>query len=288
MLGSQETRRAGRTVTDLGWLLVHGLPPGEAARIYAEHGWAVFPCRGKDPLTKHAFKDASADVQQIESWWRHWPSANIGWAVPAGWFALDEDPRHQGDESRRALEHQHGPLPFTLRQRTGSGGFHWIFCAPEGAEIRQGASVLGHGLDTRVGEKGYLIVAPSVHPETKLAYSWHTVTAPLPAPEWLRAALTKTEEPAPTLPLAIPAPRRPPSLAASRPQKWAEAALEKLVREVAEAPSGTRNATLNRAAYRLGRLVGGGLLDEADVRSRLRAAGLACGLPEREVDWVLR
>jgi hypothetical protein len=53
--------------------------------------------------------------------------------------------------------------------------------------------------------------------------------------------------------------------------------------EVAKAPSGTRNTTLNRAAYRLAQMVGGGLLDEAEVRARLRQAGLASGLSEREV-----
>jgi bifunctional DNA primase/polymerase-like protein len=274
-------------MSELGWLLVEGRPLAEAALAYAAHGWAVFPCRGKDPLTKQGFKDATAEIEQVKRWWRRWPQANIGWALPPGWFALDEDPRHGGNQTRDDLEQQRGILPPTLRQQTGSGGFHWIFRAPDGIEVRQGAGVLGPGLDTRVGGKGYLIVSPSVHPDTGAEYRWHCLVEPQDPTAWVIERVRKVVEPPRPAP-AAPARSRRSSMGLCRKQRWASAALENLALEVAKAPSGTRNTTLNRAAYRLAQMVGGGRLDEAEVRARLREAGLASGLSEREVDWVLR
>src|SRR5262249_10734407 len=47
---------------------------------------------------------------------------------------------------------------------------------------------------------------------------------------------------------------------------------------VAGAPRGQRNHTLNRAAFSLGQLVATGVLQEAEVRLRLREAASTCGL----------
>jgi hypothetical protein len=41
----------------------------QAALEYAHRGWPVFPCdKGKRPLTKHGFKDATTDENQIRAW----------------------------------------------------------------------------------------------------------------------------------------------------------------------------------------------------------------------------
>jgi hypothetical protein len=39
-----------------------------AALQYAAHGWPVFPVRGKEPRTRHGFKDATVDAGQIRAW----------------------------------------------------------------------------------------------------------------------------------------------------------------------------------------------------------------------------
>src|SRR5262245_2663924 len=101
----------------------HPATCAEGASVYAAAAAAIFPCRGKEPATVHGFKDAAPDAAP----WSMNPDFNIGWPLPAGWWALDVDPRHQGDLSLRELEREHGPLPMTLRQVTGSGGAHWIF-----------------------------------------------------------------------------------------------------------------------------------------------------------------
>ena len=58
----------------------------EAAIQYAELGYRVFPCAAEVnpvPLTRHGFKDATGDCEQIERWWTRHPNACIGLAAIA-------------------------------------------------------------------------------------------------------------------------------------------------------------------------------------------------------------
>ncbi len=64
-------------------------------------------------------------------------------------------------------------------------------------------------------------------------------------------------------------------------------ALAGLAAEGAGAPEGSRDDTLNHAAFRAGQLIPHAVT-LADARDTLRAAGLACGLPAAEVERVLR
>lgn len=66
--------------------------------------------------------------------------------------------------------------------------------------------------------------------------------------------------------------------------KYAQAGLERECETVKASFEGTRNDTLNRSAYKVGTLVGAGLLDGDTALSALTIAGIACGLPETEVD----
>jgi hypothetical protein len=59
---------------------------------------------------------------------------------------------------------------------------------------------------------------------------------------------------------------------------YAQAALEQEAQRVVDAPEGTRNHTLNRAAFSLGQLVAGGALAEDDVVHTLRLAAEQAGL----------
>lgn len=143
-----------------------------AALAYARRGLPVFPVNGKSPLTMHGFKDASMDANIIRGWWTQWPDANVAIAtgLVSGLFALDVDPRHGGDKSLAALEEKHAPLPATLDSRTGGGGRHLFFALTQGQIIRNSAGKLGPGLDVR-GDGGYVVIPPSVHPETKQTYA---------------------------------------------------------------------------------------------------------------------
>jgi hypothetical protein len=74
-----------------------GLP--QAALNYAKIGIPIFPCRpdSKAPMPGFSVHDASADLAQVELWWRQWPDANIGFC-PASRQAVvvDADPRKAG------------------------------------------------------------------------------------------------------------------------------------------------------------------------------------------------
>jgi hypothetical protein len=138
----------------------------KAALCYARKGIPVFPCEpgGKDPLTKHGFKDATTNQSRITAWWIRWPNANIGAPTGArsGFWVLDIDADKGGVESLAALIDAHGELPQTASVRTGRGGRHYYFRYPDdGTVIPNSAGKLGHGLDVR-GEGGYVLVPPSV------------------------------------------------------------------------------------------------------------------------------
>jgi hypothetical protein len=181
-----------------------------AALAYAlELDWPVFPVkpRGKEPLTKHGYKDATVDEAQIRAWWKQWPDANIG--IPTGikFWVLDIDPRNGGEESLEALINKHGPLTNTLQQISGGGGRHYLFQLPDQQVIKNGT--LAQGIDVK-GEGGYILVAPSIHPSGK-PYTWDgarpiTRQEFLPAGGWLleQTKGSRNGQAVPTLPERIP------------------------------------------------------------------------------------
>ncbi len=63
----------------------------------------------------------------------------------------------------------------------------------------------------------------------------------------------------------------------------AQAALDDECRKVGGAAEGTRNGSLNTAAFSLGQLLAPGELERGEVEARLAAAGARCGLPAWEV-----
>jgi P4 family phage/plasmid primase-like protien len=86
------------------------------------------------------------------------------------------------------LRSQHGTLPETIEAITGTGGRHILYALPE-FPVLNSASKIGPGLDIR-GVGGYIVAAPSIHPETKRPYEWDGMTeierqTITPAPPWL-------------------------------------------------------------------------------------------------------
>lgn len=265
-----------------------------AALAAAERGWQVFPCHGidrrlrctcrradcgspgKHPLLKHGLADATTDARLISSWWKRWPHANV--AIRTGGVShlvvVDVDPP-TGVKSLASLERRHAALDPACVVRTGSGGAHYYFAHPGGAAriANRASSVLGAGIDVR-GDGGYVIAPPSVHVSGAI-YRWVAQNDPAPMPAWLVHLLTEERRHDPVDPSRI---RRDRGVSA-----WAATALAGEITRVQSASEGTRNQTLNRSAYVLGQIVGGGHLDNDDVADILGQAGLAVGLSEREV-----
>lgn len=173
-----------------------------AALGYAAMGWAVLPvhgivggrctcqagadCKqpGKHPAIARWQDRASADQEAIKRAWSANPSLNVGIATgsKSGFFVLDIDPRHGGDDSLAALEREHSPLPVDgLTAVTGSGGRHFCFTAIPGLGNRTN---LRPGIDIR-GDGGQIVAAPSRHASGGI-YRWADgATVIRPAPAWL-------------------------------------------------------------------------------------------------------
>jgi hypothetical protein len=88
------------------------------------------------------------------------------------------------------LETRHGDLPATVEAITARGR-HVYFRTPEGAAVRNTASKIAPGLDTR-GDGGYVLAPPSIHPSGK-RYAWSVDSANTfaAAPAWLLEKITE-------------------------------------------------------------------------------------------------
>jgi len=270
-----------------------------SALAYAARGWWVLPlwwptasggcacgvraCEsaGKHPihvLVPRGLHDATTRIDVIRGWWQVVPRANVGVRTGAesGLVVLDVD----GAAGRRALHalvEDH--LPFPARwARTGGDGWHAYFANP-GASVPNSSGRLGRGLDVP-GDGGYIVVPSSLH-RTGRPYGWighqHPELAPLPG--WLLELVrspdrTDCERRATLQPIHITA--------------YASAALEREAGEAAAARAGQRNDRLNRAAFKLGQLVGAGVLDAAAATAALVAAGLAAGPGEHKIRSTVR
>lgn len=217
---------------------------------------------GKHPRLLHGLRDASTEAEQICTWWRMWPSANIGLVTGVVMDVCDIDT----EEGLQALLQLLGDQGLTGPSvATGSGGWHaWL--APTGLGNRV---ALLPGVDWR-GRGGYVVAPPSLH-ATGSRYRWSRPlsAAALPAcPAPLRRLV---DGPSDQLELGEPTPVRAPG-------RYAQAALTGEVARVRAALEGTRNDTLNRAAYALGGLIGAGLLDRRIVERELTTAARDAGL----------
>jgi hypothetical protein len=141
-----------------------------AALRYAADGYPVLPCKKgtKLPLTKRGFHDASTDPGQIREWWDKHPDANIA-VVPGEGHSVVVDV--DGPEGRATLETLGLPNPGRIVVSPGKGGgYHYWYKLPAGHGVVNNGRPWP-GIDIR-GHNGYVMVPPSVHPETKTPYAY--------------------------------------------------------------------------------------------------------------------
>lgn len=241
----------------------------EYALHYASIGWPVFPC-GKDkrPLSPHGFKDATTEETVIRQWWGASPEAMIGLPTgsPSGIWAVDCDGAGLGTQEFADLCEANGGVPETLYQDTPSGGRHYLFQWSADAPVKNSTKKLGSHVDTR-GEGGYIILAPSARTDGK-EYAWGNAdTAPGQAPDWLI--------------------QRTMGKKAAQLSPYVQKALDSEAEKVASAPEGSRNDTLNSAAFAIGTLVGGGELTADVARDTLLQAAAHSGLEQHEAELTI-
>ncbi len=271
-----------------------------AALELAEIGMRVFPVhtvlhgrcscgsascedQGKHPRVDGWQLVASTDRAVITKWWSAWPDANIGLTTGAGSgvVVLDVDGA-EGMASLDALEAKHGPIGATPRSHTPRPGQHILFAHP-GYRVKNSTGKragIAPGLDVR-GDGGYIIAPPSRHLNGG-RYAWAagmklgTVDfAPMPA--WV-APPPEPERVRPKPTVLVHDARR---------SKYGQSALERECELVRTAAEGSRNDQLNASAFALGQLVGGGVLDKAQVECDLLEAALHTGLSRREIDKTI-
>lgn len=199
----------------------------EYAATYARLGWKVLPlyepqgfsCScgqncgkpGKHPRMRD-WQTASCDPGTVAEQWVIWPTANIGLRLD-GLIVLDVD-GPEGLASLAALEAEFGLLDPCARQRSGSGGWHYLFEGVPGTVKR---IKFRPGLDLLTGAGCYVVTEPSLH-ATGNRYQWDAVTPlelhrnqiPLSVPpDWLLEA-AGNRKPKPTARNAQPPAERPP------------------------------------------------------------------------------
>ena len=162
----------------------------EAARRYLSMGLTPIPCHAPDKESgcscrlgsdcvspgKHPaipwqrYQKKPVDDDQLLIWFgpggmfEHHNIGVVTGAISSNVFIIDVDcgPGKAGDDTLLDVQMQHDDLPPTLQAKTGSGGQHLFFRAPEGVRIVTDKNVLGPGVDVR-GEGGFAVVAPSTH-----------------------------------------------------------------------------------------------------------------------------
>lgn len=164
------------------------------ALTLAHAGWPVIPLSGKIPHTTHGLKDASTSPDVIHDWWRRWPKANVGIALPPTTIVIDIDPRHNGSANLAELTNTHGPLPDTLVCVTGGwdNGTHFYLQRPTGKLSQRN---LPEGIDLREGGKHYVVAPPSIHPDSGNRYKWGNSLPVAKCPHWLATLLRAPIEP---------------------------------------------------------------------------------------------
>jgi hypothetical protein len=258
----------------------------EAAAAYVHRGWPVFPCEpeGKRPagrLVPRGLLQATLDEDQVWSWWKREPNANIGLRTGVAFDVLDID----GSEGMIAINEaapwfgepwDGGPTdndtidgPTVI---TGRG--HHVYVAVTDHGNKTG--LIPH-IDWR-GKGGYVVAPPSIHANGN-RYSWFPGWGPdeqeiRPVPAWLLELLTK--------PVAFDPPAIERGARAPSSDAYGRRALESEAGRVVMAPEGQRNDQLNRSAHALGQLVGAGVLDVDDVINALLVAASRVGLSESE------
>ena len=255
----------------------------------AEIGWRLHPASrfSRAACIKGAAEAATCDLDQLNRWNKEFP--DCAWRVVMDGskiWGLDVDapgPGHGADgiAALTDLVARHGPLPARPMTRSGGGGFA-LFFAHAGEPIVGRTGTPAPGLDPRRGRLT-VTVPPSIHHRTRRPYRWITppwTLAPPPAPAWLLRLVA----PPPSPPIAVPRclvhgdrPGRP----------YAVGALRRAVEQVAIAPSGQRNDTLNRQAWAVARFIAEGLLHPSEIAEALAHAGLVAGLDRREVQLTL-
>ncbi|WP_421345985.1 DUF3987 domain-containing protein [Aeromonas veronii] len=157
------------------------------------------------------------------------------------------------------------------------GSLHWLFRLPDGFDasgLRQCINDAWPGVDIKTGNQLIYIKADKTLPDDTL----------LPVSDLLEAPPALLERMKQTAPVRT---EFAPTIMAGDTSHYGEKALTSACEDIANAPEGHRNKTLNTQAMKVYQLVAGGVIAEVDADSALDAAALASGQSRSEVAATL-
>ena len=240
-------------------------PTLQQALAYARHGWPVFPCLPgeKIPATRHGFRDATTDEQQITEWFGRGFTWNLAIATGTpGPDVLDVDQHGEAGNGYAAFARlrRAGLVDgASAHVRTPAGGMHAYFAGSD----QHNGRLPSHHLDFR-SQGGYILAPPS-----QVDGSPYRLIKKLDGHGTLNwAEVTRLLEP--QRHQQHQAPGRAP-----------DRALDQLARWVASQPEGNRNSGLYWAANRALDA------DPAADLSPLAAAARQAGLDDPEITRTL-
>ena len=270
----------------------------------------------KVPATRRGLHSATTDPDRIRSWWDRIPRANVGVRTGAGVVGIDLDCKNgtSGFVELASYAHWSGVTETswldTYTVTTTSGGLHLYYSTE--VEVGNRVKVLP-GVDVR-GENGYLVSAYSklgarfYFPESNYTEAVSVdldgsqtldrfTPALAPIPDWLLELIVRPK----SAPASRVFPEVPIESKASLDERirdlpsYLEAVLLGERDRLLSAEPGTRNDTLNRSAYRLGRHVAAGrlTLDHAEswllrTASHMRGDEWGDPLTEAEIRGTVR
>lgn len=228
------------------------------------------PLRGKVPMLDAWQNLPPVDIARVRSWIASGANLGLRTGAKSGLVVIDNDQARKGVSG-------YTPPPTGLWVITPTGGTHSYYrYDPSKCVVRNSVSVLAIHVDVR-GEGGQVVVPPSIHPETGTPYRWGGTGKPGTLDEATIAVLMgEPSGSAIQLDMTIGDP------APSDARGYAATALVREAAAVRVAAEGTRNHTLNTAAFNLGQLVASGELGRAQVEAELTHAASIAGLGESE------
>jgi len=144
----------------------------EYALAYAELGWSVFPIIPKEKKPKikwEKYQKERATEEQINSWWKKWPDANIGIITGkiSDIIVMDIDSQKGRENYIVAFDELHS----TISQKTGKPeALQLFFKHPKDRDYPNMAGMFTD-VDVRA-DGGYVVAAPSIHPNG-VQYQWN-------------------------------------------------------------------------------------------------------------------
>lgn len=283
----------------------------DAALGYVESkGWHLFPLgedkkphRGIEAVAERMREDghligkwgATNDPEVLRAYFEAMPDATgIGLLCgpESGVDVLDID-GEKGLASLRALGYTLEDIkalgvPMVRTGRDGVGLHAYFIADPQRRVTSNNRKGERGGLDAKGGGGGYVVLPPSVHPDTGRAYAWEQQGVPQPWPEAILEAVKKKERPVAPVLIGPGVPSNPPAWAASPGLRFrGKTALERARAYIATMPGavsgqGGHDQTFNaacRAAVDFG-------LNRDEVRLVLEEFNARCSPPwsEKELE----